>query len=123
LVEGRQGNDIIDLSAGGQATLLFGNLGDNNTGNNGRDTVTGFTLGSLLSNPHADVIDLSGLLSGATVGTASQFVSIVQNGANAQLWVDRDGSGSAYSSALLLTLNATTVDLSTLLNNQQLVLG
>jgi hypothetical protein len=122
LVEGRQGNDSINLSAGGQATLLFGNLGDNSTGNNGHDTVSGLTLGSLLSDPNADVIDLSGLLSGATVGTASQFVSIVQNGANAELWVDRDGSGSAYSSALLLTLNATTVDLGTLLNNQQLVL-
>jgi hypothetical protein len=142
LFNGRGGNDIFNLTAGGRDTLVYDLLdAADATGGNGVDVVNGFTVGAYVATPNADRIDLADLLTGyvadadgparyvggvATIDAGdaiADYLSVVQNGADAEIWIDRDGTGSAYTDTLLLTLTATTTDLETLLANQQIVVG
>lgn len=98
IIFGQEGNDLIDGGAGA----------DTMSGGSGADTfvISADTLGSINDlivdyNPgQGDQIDLSELLSGLAAGTnleASGYVKIEQNGANAELKVDVDGSaGNAH---------------------------
>lgn len=65
-----------------------------------------------------DVIDMVDLLdSGTFVGTtlaeakAGGFVNLVDNGGNAEVWVDLDGTAGGGSAVLLATLNSVDATL------------
>ncbi|KIP98809.1 MULTISPECIES: Ig-like domain repeat protein [Pseudomonas] len=142
LFEGRGGDDTFNLVNGGRDTLLYrvleGSMADA-AGGNGSDTVNGFTIGTWQATPDADRIDLADLLVGYTAGggaryingvatiasdeTIGQFLSVTSSGGNTTVSIDRDGDGSAYESAVLLTLNGVSTDLATLLANHQLIVA
>ena len=141
LLDGRGGNDTYTISGGGHTLLTFTNLNNADaTGGNGSDTVNGFGLGNVTSTTTADVIDLSSLLHGYTGtdyvyrdATTSKYVldkaseglmnylSVTNDGTNTQISLDRDGTGSTFTSTQVLTLNNVATDLETLLVNHQLI--
>ncbi|WP_394885871.1 DUF5801 repeats-in-toxin domain-containing protein (plasmid) [Mesorhizobium sp. AaZ16] len=111
------GNDGSDgLDGGLNDDVLNGGAGsDELIGGSGADTfVIGADSMSLAiddlivdfeSGAAGDTIDLSELLSGIAAGTdleASGHVSVVQNGADAQLLVDQDGGGNDYQTVAVL---------------------
>ncbi|WP_431223585.1 Ig-like domain-containing protein [Serratia sp. L9] len=139
--DGRGGNDTFNLVNGGQDTLMYRVLNASmGNGGNGHDTVNNFTIGTVEATANADIIDVSEMLIGyradadgaahyingvATIDageTITQYLSITYSGNDSILNIDRDGSGSTYSSTALLTLTNTHVDLATLLANHQLVI-
>ncbi|TCS19698.1 T1SS-143 domain-containing protein/predicted secreted protein (type I secretion substrate), partial [Aminobacter aminovorans] len=119
ILYGLDGDDI--LSGAGGADILDGGLGaDRMTGGSGGDTfvISADAIGAINDvitdfNPgQGDQIDLSELLSGISAGTnleTSGYVSIVQNGANAELQVDVDGGGNNYQTVAVLE-NYTAVN-------------
>lgn len=140
IFNGRGGDDTFFLINGGKDTLLYELLDDNDaTGGNGHDTVHGFTVGTYEATPGADRIDLHGILKGYTAdadgaahyinGVAvidagdriADYLSVRYEGGNTVLYIDRDGTGSAFEAAALLTMTDTQVDLATLLANHQIV--
>ena len=122
LIVGLGGNDIIDLSAGGSQRLAYRAVDASDArGGNGSDTVKSFHVGNVLSDTQSDVIDLAGLLNGATKATLSNFVTTAQSGSNTLLYVDRDGAGTAYSPTLLLTLENVATTAQLLINNGQVI--
>ncbi|TQS86900.1 type I secretion C-terminal target domain-containing protein [Limnobaculum zhutongyuii] len=142
LFEGRGGNDTFYLTNGGNDVLMYKVLPGKSSdaaGGNGHDTVYGFTVGNLLTNDNADLIDLSDLLdySGPlscfmdegvmTLDYASQgilkFLKVEQVGGDTIISIDRDGSGGAYGFQELITLKGVSTDLVTLLSNNQIEVG
>ncbi|WP_024913374.1 Ig-like domain-containing protein, partial [Chania multitudinisentens] len=140
--DGRGGNDTFNLIHGGQDTLMYRALdAASGNGGNGHDTVNNFFVGTVEATSNADIIDISGLLVGyradadgaahyingvATIDagdTIKQYLSITYSGNDSILYIDRDGSGSAYGSTALLTFSNTHVELETLLANHQLVIS
>jgi hypothetical protein len=140
--EGRGGNDVFNLTGGGRDTLLYRLLASSDaTGGNGADSANSFTVGTFEATANADRIDLRELLVGyqadadgaaryingvATMDageTIGNYLSVAVSGGNTTLYIDRDGSGGAYSATQLITLNGVTTDLATLLANHQLVLA
>ncbi|RZF50235.1 type I secretion C-terminal target domain-containing protein, partial [Acinetobacter halotolerans] len=120
------GNDIITGSAGddtyttngGADTVIFDLLDNADAlGGNGHDTWTDFDLAE------GDKIDITELLAGQAVGNDNigQFVTVTQVGDDTVISIDRDGSGSTFNSAELLTLKNTDVTLDDLLQNNQLL--
>ena len=142
LLDGRGGNDTYTIGGGGHTLLTFTNLNNADaTGGNGSDTVNGFGLGNVTSTTAADVIDLSSLLQGYTGtdyvyrdATTSKYVldkaseglmnylNVTNDGTNTQISLDRDGTGSAFTSTQVLRLNNVATDLETLLVNHQLII-
>ena len=136
--EGRGGNDSFNLVNGGHDTLIYKLLDNTATGGNGADTVSNYFLGVYNANANADRIDLNDLITAYTGPTNATYVNgiatissdstavnnyvstQVLNG-NTQVYVDLDGTGSAYSSTLLVTISNVQTDLATLLANQQLL--
>ncbi|WP_182418044.1 Ig-like domain-containing protein [Bartonella sp. HY038] len=141
VLNGRGGNDTFTLTGTGHTTLLYENIDNADaTAGNGQDVVNQFTLGNYVTNANADRIDLADILIGYVRdadgpahfdanGTAKidvgdnigDYLRVVQDGGNAVLYVDRDGTGGTFQSTALLTLNNTTTDLATLLANGQIV--
>ncbi|WP_432288653.1 tandem-95 repeat protein (plasmid) [Aminobacter sp. BA135] len=119
ILYGLDGDDI--LSGAGGADILDGGSGaDRMTGGSGGDTfvISADAIGAINDvitdfNPgQGDQIDLSELLSGIAPGTnleTSGYVSIVQNGANAELQVDVDGGGNNFQTVAVLE-NYTAVN-------------
>ncbi|MBK5143696.1 Ig-like domain repeat protein [Budviciaceae bacterium BWR-B9] len=142
LFEGRGGNDTFYLTNGGNDVLMYkvltGKSGDGR-GGNGHDTVYGFTVGNLLTNNNADLIDLGDVLnySGSyscfmdegkmTLDFASQgilnYLKVEQLNGDTIISIDRDGKGGAYGFEELLTLKGVSTDLVTLLSNNQIEVG
>ncbi|QBH94954.1 hypothetical protein EKN56_00110 [Limnobaculum zhutongyuii] len=142
LFEGRGGNDTFYLTNGGNDVLMYkvlaGKSGDGR-GGNGHDTVYGFTVGNLLTNDNADLIDLGDVLnySGSyscfmddgkmTLDFASQgilnYLKVDQLNGDTIISIDRDGKGGAYGFEELLTLKGVSTDLVTLLSNNQIEVG
>ncbi|MDH2484722.1 putative Ig domain-containing protein [Acinetobacter baumannii] len=134
-LNGGAGNDILDGQGGndqltggtGTDTALYQLLVQSDAlGGNGTDVWSDFTIGNTTSNTNADKIDIGDLLIGYS-GTYSftslePFIKTVVSGSNTQLYIDRDGAGTTYSSSLLLTLNNTNVNLNDLINNQQIII-
>ncbi|MCG9481592.1 putative Ig domain-containing protein [Acinetobacter pittii] len=134
-LNGGAGNDILDGQGGnnqltggtGADTALYQLLVQSDAlGGNGTDAWSDFTIGNTTSNTNADKIDIGDLLIGYS-GTYNftslePFIKTVASGSNTQLYIDRDGTGTTYSSSLLLTLNNTNVNLNDLINNQQIII-
>jgi len=139
--EGRGGNDVFNIGSGGHDTLLYRliSAGDA-TGGNGSDVVNGFTVGAWEGTADTDRIDLRELLSDSgytgtasasyvdgvatldsSAGDISNYIRVVQNGSNTEIQIDRDGTGTSFEPATILTLNGVQTDLATLLANHQLL--
>jgi hypothetical protein len=126
LIEGRGGNDTLNLASGGHDTLLYKLLASasaSNDGGNGSDMVNGFTLGAYMFSPNADRIDVHDLLVGYTpTSVAGDYLKVAVVNGNTEITLDRDGTGTAYAPSTLLTLVGVQTDLATLLANHQIVL-
>ncbi|WPE82331.1 putative Ig domain-containing protein [Acinetobacter baumannii] len=135
ILNGGAGNDILDGQGGndqltggtGADTLIYQLLVSTDAlGGNGSDSWSDFTIGNTTTNVNADKIDISDLLvnytGNASAASLDPFIKTIINGSNTQLYIDRDGSGSTYSSSLLLTLNNTNTNLNDLINNQQFII-
>ncbi|WP_342215465.1 beta strand repeat-containing protein [Pseudomonas sp. TH31] len=141
--QGRGGNDNFTVTGGGHSTLLYTQLDPGDaTGGNGSDTVSGFTVGNVVTSGAADVLDLTSLLSSYT-GTAyvfkdaisgkfvldyasqglDKYLQVTNDGTNTTVSVDLTGDGNFSAGHTLVTLNNVVTDLPTLLANNQLLLG
>ncbi|MDI9221142.1 Ig-like domain-containing protein [Pantoea sp. EA-12] len=105
-------NDTITTGAGAD-TLVYHLLASaDSTGGNGHDTWTDFNVAQ------GDKIDVSNLLIGWNDSTSNinDFVKVDHTSdGNTVLSIDRDGTGTAYSSTQLVTLEGVNVSLEELL--------
>ncbi|QEM83228.1 Ig-like domain-containing protein [Halomonas binhaiensis] len=138
-LEGRGGDDIFVISNGGNDSVVFNVLdAANATGGNGADRVSGFTLGNWGNTLDADRIDLSDLLADsryygaatatgnvldAETGDIADYLSVMVNGSDTEIAIDRDGTGSAHEMTTLVALSGVQTDLATLLANHQLIVN
>jgi len=121
---GRGGNDHFYLGAGGHDTLVYQLIdSSDSTGGNGYDRVYDFTIGDVLRNPDANLIDLSNLLIGYQAGSSNlaDFVSVRQSGNDTILSVDLDGTAGSHNFADMIVFTGVQFDLAALINNQQIV--
>ncbi|MCL9667626.1 Ig-like domain-containing protein [Rosenbergiella epipactidis] len=97
----------------GSDTVVYKLLADDNTGGNGNDTWTGFSAGQ------GDHIDVSALLVGWDGESSSlgNYISVSHTDNSTVVSIDRDGTGSHYSSATLITLDAPNVTLDELIEH------
>lgn len=112
-------NDVVTGSAYGD-TLIYHLLnGASATGGNGSDEWTNFNLAQ------GDKIDLRELLTGwdHQASTLGNFVQVSTNGANTVISVDRDGTGSAYNSTTLITLDNVHTSLTELMQQNHIITG
>ena len=145
-IEGRGGVDTINLTNGGQDTVVFKLVTSTDaTGGNSHDIINSFKVGTYEATAGADRINLHDLLSGyytadtdgaahylnavATIDTGDTIANyltvttVTTSGVTDTLIsIDRDGTGGAYSSTLVATLVGVDTDLATLLANHQIVL-
>ena len=140
-LEGRGGNDTLNIGNGGHDTLLYKLLNASDaTGGNGSDVVNGFTVGTWEGTADTDRIDIRELLQGsgytgngkasyvngvatldAQAGNISDFVKVTQSGSDTIVQIDRDGTGGNFATANVVTLTGVHTDLATLLANHQLM--
>ncbi|MBO4121110.1 BapA prefix-like domain-containing protein [Cupriavidus gilardii] len=138
LLIGGAGNDTMSGGAGGDV-FLYEVTANDGTGGNGSDIITDFTVGTAPGQAGSDVIDLSSLLVGYTgdgdgpahyvdgVATIDDgdnigdYLTATSDGTNTVISIDRDGTGSAFGSETLVTLNNVNTDLETLLANRQVL--
>ncbi|HBD5083498.1 TPA: Ig-like domain-containing protein [Escherichia coli] len=140
-LEGRGGNDTLNIGNGGHDTLLYKLLNASDaTGGNGSDVVNGFTVGTWEGTADTDRIDIRELLQGsgytgngkasyvngvatldAQAGNIGDFVKVTQSGSDTIVQIDRDGTGGNFSTANVVTLTGVHTDLATLLANHQLM--
>jgi Ca2+-binding RTX toxin-like protein len=114
------------LGTNSNDNLTGGNGGDVLVGGNGLDTLTGgngadrFTFNSLTEAADVitdfsvtdDLIDLRGVLSGSTAASVdkfTQFVQLVQVGANTEVRIDTDLEGAGATFTQLVTLNNVAI--------------
>ncbi|WP_241613430.1 Ig-like domain-containing protein, partial [Rosenbergiella epipactidis] len=97
----------------GADTVMYKLLADDNTGGNGSDTWTDFSVSN------GDHIDVSALLVGWDGESSSlgNYVSVSHTDGNTVVSIDRDGTGSAYSSTTLVTLEGVNVTLDELIDH------
>jgi hypothetical protein len=148
--DGRGGNDAYtQLTTNYHTTLVYTLLDPADpTGGNGSDTMTGFHLGNITTDPGATLIDLSQLFAntanlpvlagyvdsdgvfklnyetdpnGPAAGGISDFLHVTYDGTNTVISVDLDGSGNTFGT--LLTLNGVDTSLEQLVQNGQIVIG
>jgi len=140
-LEGRGGNDTLNIGNGGHDTLLYKLLNASDaTGGNGSDVVNGFTVGTWEGTADTDRIDIRELLQGsgytgngkasyvngvatldAQAGNIGDFVKVTQSGSDTIVQIDRDGTGGNFATANVVTLTGVHTDLATLLANHQLM--
>ncbi|EGF3467414.1 Ig-like domain-containing protein [Escherichia coli] len=141
LLEGRGGNDTLNIGNGGHDTLLYKLLNASDaTGGNGSDVVNGFTVGTWEGTADTDRIDIRELLQGsgytgngkasyvngvatldAQAGNIGDFVKVTQSGSDTIVQIDRDGTGGTFATTNVVTLTGVHTDLATLLANHQLM--
>ncbi|EQA2935751.1 BapA-related adhesin SiiEA [Escherichia coli] len=140
-LEGRGGNDTLNIGNGGHDTLLYKLLNASDaTGGNGSDVVNGFTVGTWEGTVDTDRIDIRELLQGsgytgngkvsyvngvatldAQAGNIGDFVKVTQSGSDTIVQIDRDGTGGTFATTNVVTLTGVHTDLATLLANHQLM--
>lgn len=109
-------NDTVALGEGADK-LIFNVLNaTDKTGGNGHDIWTDFKV------ENNDKIDISKLLQGSvTEQNIDQYVSVKRVGNDTVISIDRDGSGSTFAKADLVTFKNTDTTLQDLLNNNNLL--
>ena len=120
LLIGGAGDDILTGGAGADTFLVYDTLPS--VGESG-DIVTDFNQGSGgYLGTEGDALDLSDLLSGVDQAdlqaNLNNYLSIDDNGGNAEVSVDLTGSGSSFTTVAILQgvdAGAISIDLSTLL--------
>lgn len=130
LLVGGEGNDILIGGLGSDTALYDVLVAADATAGNGTDTWKDFTLGSTISNPEADKIEFSqgffqGLLD-VNQDDIGQYIKVEDVNGTATVKVDRDGAAGTHDWANLLVLEghkAADVNLQTLLDNQQIIIG
>ncbi|MDM1283416.1 cadherin-like domain-containing protein, partial [Acinetobacter towneri] len=130
LLVGGEGNDILIGGLGSDTALYDVLVAADATAGNGTDTWKDFTLGSTISNPEADKIEFSqgffqGLLD-VNQDDIGQYIKVEDVNGTATVKVDRDGAVGTHDWANLLVLEghkAADVNLQTLLDNQQIIIG
>ncbi|KDW72849.1 bacterial Ig-like domain family protein [Escherichia coli 1-392-07_S1_C1] len=140
-LEGRGGNDTLNIGNGGHDTLLYKLLNASDaTGGNGSDVGNGFTVGTWEGTADTDRIDIRELLQGsgytgngkasyvngvatldAQAGNIGDFVKVTQSGSDTIVQIDRDGTGGTFAATNVVTLTGVHTDLATLLANHQLM--
>jgi hypothetical protein len=122
-VIGGGGADIIDLVADDEIDFLIYELISE-----AGDTVNGFDSDDAAGG--GDIVDLADLLNTDTfVGTtlaeaeAGGYVSLVDNGGDAEVWVDLDGGGGGGSAVLLATLNGIDLGTDATLLDDNIIVG
>ncbi|HDB9912089.1 TPA: Ig-like domain-containing protein [Escherichia coli] len=140
-LEGRGGNDTLNIGNGGHDTLLYKLLNASDaTGGNGSDVVNGFTVGTWEGTADTDRIDIRELLQGSgytgngkasyvngvatldsQAGNIGDFVKVTQSGSDTIVQIDRDGTGGGFATTNVVTLTGVHTDLATLLANHQLM--
>ncbi|HBH4547985.1 TPA: Ig-like domain-containing protein [Escherichia coli] len=140
-LEGRGGNDTLNIGNGGHDTLLYKLLNASDAaGGNGSDVVNGFTVGTWEGTADTDRIDIRELLQGsgytgngkasyvngvatldAQAGNIGDFVKVTQSGSDTIVQIDRDGTGGGFATTNVVTLTGVHTDLATLLANHQLM--
>ncbi len=140
-LEGRGGNDTLNIGNGGHDTLLYKLLNASDaTGGNGSDVVNGFTVGTWEGTADTDRIDIRELLQGsgytgngkasyvngvatldAQAGNIGDFVKVTQSGSDTIVQIDRDGTGGTFAATNVVTLTGVHTDLATLMANHQLM--
>jgi VCBS repeat-containing protein len=136
-IGGFGGNDTINLNLGGRDVIRYSVLAGmetDGTGGNGTDTVNQFTVGSFTGIANTDRIHLKDLLIGyysdsdgpahlvnsvATIDAGDTIANYLSMQGNT-LFIDRDGSGTAFTAAALVTLTNANTTLAQLLVNQQI---
>ncbi|MCY6412748.1 type I secretion C-terminal target domain-containing protein [Acinetobacter sp. VNH17] len=123
---GGAGNDTLEGGAGSDTAIYQLLVAGDATGGNGTDTWTDFHVGQVGADAEADRIDVRDLLSGsgANAGNIEQYLSVQYDADNhtATVKIDRDGTGGADSTNLLILTNQTNeVTLAELLHNQQIL--
>ncbi|WP_241630291.1 beta strand repeat-containing protein, partial [Rosenbergiella nectarea] len=105
--------DDTFTTGSGADTVVYKLLADDSTGGNGSDTWTDF------STTNGDHIDVSALLVGWDKNTSSlgNYISVSHTDNTTVVSIDRDGTGSAYSSTTLVTLDAQNVTLDELIDH------
>ncbi|ENW05131.1 hypothetical protein F934_01863 [Acinetobacter beijerinckii ANC 3835] len=133
IINGAAGNDILVGGAGndsltgglGSDTAIFqiiNNASNSNNADNGIDIWYDFTVGDVLSNQNADKIDISNLLIGySSDQSLDSYLSLYNQNGSTTLSIDRDGAKNNYNNENFLILSKVNVDLTTLLDNHQLV--
>ena len=135
LLNGDQSGDT--LSAGAGRDILFGGTGsDTLTGGDdsdtfywqsadadgSTDTITDFTLGTA-GVGDSDIIDLADLLLNEESGLLSDFLLVTDDGTDVSITVDVDGVGGYTDLSIVIEgIGTGSIDLDTLINNNQLVL-
>jgi len=103
---------FITTANSGADTVMYKVLTDDNSGGNGSDTWTGFDKG----NDHVNVSDL--LVDwDKNPSSLGNYVSVSHTDGNTVVSIDRDGTGSAYSSTTLVTLENVNVTLDELIDH------
>ena len=121
------GSSSADTLIGGAgADRLTGGLGSDtfrylNADASAVDTVTDFTVGTVLSG--GDVIDIIDLLlgAGATAANLSNFVSLRESNGNTIISVDQDGAGIAPAQDIVSLTGITTLSLAQLQANGEIL--
>ncbi len=127
LLNGGAGNDTF-IGGAAHDTAIYDLLSAKDArGGNGQDTWQDFTVGNYAKVANADQIDVSALLLNFSgdkgIINVEKYLTVSNSGSNTQLYIDRDGAGTAYKDTLLLTLNDVNTNLEVLLQNNQLILG
>lgn len=135
ILKGNAGNDKLTGNAGndtltggaGQDTFNFDVVSSSdNAGGNGHDTITDFRVGNVLTDVEADLISLGRLLFDYTGDKSAEslghYLSVSQQNGNTVLSIDRDGEGTVFASAELVTLEKVQTTLADLLANQQIII-
>lgn len=139
LLIGGAGNDRMTGGAGGDVFLWEVNTPADNTGGNGADTITDFSVGTSPNQAGLDRLDVLALLVGyqsdadgpahyvngvARIDAGdniANYLSVTNVNGNTVITIDRDGAGGAYAPQTLVTLNNVTTNLETLLANHQIL--
>ena len=138
--DGGAGNNTFHLGAGGQDTIMYRLLADNDTGGHGVDQINQFWVGTVEATANADIVNIGDLLVGYKGGSFDNVAKYVNGKAvitdatitdylkleNGSLLLDRDGKGGEYNSVKIADLHfdnvdADKVDLAMLLANHQIV--
>ncbi|WP_179997027.1 cadherin-like domain-containing protein, partial [Acinetobacter sp. YH16050] len=127
---GGAGNDTFVGGLGSDTAVYDVLVAADATAGNGTDTWNDFTVGKIGANVNADKIEFSqgffkGLLD-VNQGEIGQYIKVEDVNGTATVKVDRDGAAGAHDWANLLVLEghkAADVNLQTLLDNQQIIIG